>query len=144
MGRIYKGHIAAGGHLVEGEALVTTMAFGFFGGCDPRTGVIIDKWHELYKQSFSGKVFVYPEGRGSTVGAAVMLETVRTNCMPIAILNNQCEIISQCGCILAKKFYNVDMPMMDRFGVDITKEIKTGDWLRIDPEAGFVEIIERK
>ena len=72
-----------------------------------------------------------------------MLETVRSGCNPAAILNNQCETISQCGCILAKKFYDVDMPMMDQFGVDITQEIKTGDRLRIDPAAGTVEILGR-
>ena len=143
MSKSFKGHTAAAGHIVEGEALVSSMAFGFFGGCNPRTGEIIDKWHDLHGQNFAGKVFVYSEGRGSTVGAAVMLETVRTHNNPIAILNNQCETISQCGCILAKKFYDVDMPMMDQFGVDITKEIKTGDWLRIDPQNGTVEVIEK-
>lgn len=144
MGKILSGHTAASGHVVEGEAIVSSMAFGFFGGCNPRTGVIIDKWHDLCGESFSGKIFIYPEGRGSTVGAAVMLETVRSGCNPVAILNNQCETISQCGCILAKKFYDVDMPMMDQFGVDITKEIKTGDWLRIDPATGTVEILKRE
>ena len=142
MGKIFKGHTAATGHVVEGEAIVSSMAFGFFGGCDPRVGLIIDKWHDLYDQSIKGKIFVYPEGRGSTVGAAVMCELARTGSAPLAILNNHCEIISQCGCILSKKFYDVDMPMMDEFGVDITKEIKTGDRLRVDPVAGTVEILD--
>ena len=44
---------------------------------------------------------------------------------------------------LAKKFYDVDMPMMDMFDGNITKEIQTGDWLRIDPEAGTVEVLKR-
>ena len=143
MNRIWKGHTAAAGHVVEGEAIVSTMPFGFFGGCNPRTGVVIDQWHDLHNQSIKGKIFVYPEGRGSTVGAAVMLELVRTQSAALAILNNHCEIISQCGCILAKKFYDVDMPMLDEFGVDITSEIKTGDWLRVDPQAGTVERLER-
>ncbi len=143
MNKIFQGRTAAAGHVIEGEAIVSSMPFGFFGGCNPRTGMVIDKWHDLYDKSITGKIFVYPEGRGSTVGAAVMLELVRTKSAPLAILNNHCEIISQCGCILAKKFYDVDMPMMEAFGVDITQEIQTGDWLRIDPEAGTVEILRR-
>ena len=142
MGKVFKGHTAVGGHVIEGEAIVSSMAFGFFGGCDPRVGIVIDKWHDLYNQSIKDKIFVYPEGRGSTVGAAVMLELARTNSAPLAILNNHCELISQSGCVLSKKLYDVDMPMMEKFGVDITKEIKTGDRLRVDPEAGTVEILD--
>ncbi len=143
MKRVFRGRTAAAGHVIEGEAIVSSMPFGFFGGCDPHTGMVIDKWHDLCGQSITGKIFVYPEGRGSTVGAAVMLELVRTQSAPLAILNDHCEIISQCGCILAKKFYDVDMPMMDMFDGNITKEIQTGDWLRIDPEAGTVEVLKR-
>ena len=56
----------------KGPAIVSEKPFGFFGGVNPKTGEIIDKWHELYGQSIKGKVFVYPEGRGSTVGAAII------------------------------------------------------------------------
>jgi len=138
---IYKGHTAVPGHVVEGEAIVSSMPFGFFGGTDPTTGVIVDQWHDLYHQSIKGKIFVFPEGRGSTVGAAVMLELARTGSAPLAILNNECEIISASGCILAKKFYDVDMPMLEKFGCDMTKVIKTGDRVRVDPEAGTVEVL---
>ena len=49
-----------------GPALVTGQMFGFWGGVDPATGTIIDQRHELYGQNIKGKVFVFPEGRGST------------------------------------------------------------------------------
>ena len=52
-----------------GRAVVSERPFGFFGGVNPKTGVVIDKWHELYGESIKGKVFIYPEGRGSTVGS---------------------------------------------------------------------------
>ena len=80
----WKGRVLVEG-TAEGEAIVTDQPFGFFGGVDPTTGVIIDAWHELHGQSIKDKVFVFPEGRGSTVGAAIILELVRTASAPAAV-----------------------------------------------------------
>lgn len=137
----YKGRTVVEGDVVEGEALVSAMPFGFFGGVNPGTGIVIDRWHDLYEKNMKGKILVYPEGRGSTVGAAVMLELVRTGCAPAAILFNDSEIITVTGGVLAKKFYDKDLPMLDRFDCDITGEIKTGDRLRVNPAEGTVEIL---
>lgn len=137
----YKGHTVVEGKSFEAEAIVSSQPFGFFGGVNPGTGIIIDKWHELYGESIKGKVFVYPEGRGSTVGAAVILELARTGCAPVAIINNVSEIITATGGVLAKKFYDCDLPMIDKFDCDITKQIKTGDKVLIDPASGIVRIL---
>lgn len=125
-----KGHIVVEGS-AEGQAIVTGQPFGFFGGVDPTTGIIIDAWHELHGQSIKDKIFVFPEGRGSTVGAAIILELVRTHSAPAAILNNSTEIITSAGGVIAKKFYDKDLPMLDGFDCDITKEIRTGDYIKI-------------
>ncbi len=122
----------------KGEAIVSTQPFGFFGGVDPSTGIIIDKWHELYGQSIKGKVFVYPEGRGSTVGAAIILELTRTGCAPAAIVNARIETITAAGGVMAKKFYNRDIPMVDRLSEDPVKAIKTGDMVEVNGNNGEV------
>lgn len=126
----WKGHVVLEG-TAEGEAIVTKQPFGFFGGVDPTTGVVIDAWHELYGQSIKDKVFVFPEGKGSTVGAAIILELVRTGCAPVAMLNNTTEIITAAGGVIAKEFYDKDLPMIDNFDCDISAEINTGDRVRI-------------
>ncbi len=139
--KVFKGRTVVEGAAVEGEALVSSMPFGFFGGVNPRTGIVIDRWHDLFEQNMKDRILIYPEGRGSTVGAAVMLELVRTGNAPRAILFNDIEIITATGGVLAKKFYDADLPMLEQFGCDITKEIKTGDRVRVDPAAGTVEIL---
>ena len=136
-----KGRTVVEGEMVEGEALVSSMPFGFFGGVNPGTGIVIDKWHDLYGKNMKDKILVYTEGRGSTVGAAIMLELARTGCAPKAILFNKSEIITVTGGVLAKKFYDCNMPMIDKFSCDITKEIKSGDCVRINPKDGTVEVI---
>jgi predicted aconitase with swiveling domain len=123
-----------------GPALVTKQMFGFWGGVDPSTGTIIDQRHELYGQSIKGKVFVFPEGRGSTVGAAVILELVRCGNAPAAIVNRKTEGILASGGILADKFYSVVLPIVDDLEVDPIAEIKTGDWVEVDGTAGTVTL----
>ena len=123
-----------------GPALVTTQMFGFWGGVDPSTGMIIDQRHELCGQNIKGKVFVFPEGRGSTVGAAVILELVRCGNAPAAIINRRTEGILASGGILADKFYNTILPIVDGLDQDPITEIKTGDWVEVDATSGTVTV----
>ena len=141
MERTFKGRTVVEGASVEGEALVSAMPFGFFGGVDPKTGIVIDRWHDLFEQNMKDKILIYPEGRGSTVGAAVILELVRTGCAPKAILFNEIEIITATGGFLAEKLYNKSLPMLEAFDCDITQVVKTGDRVRVDPTTGTVEVL---
>lgn len=140
--KIFNGRTVVTGALIEGEAIVSSKPFGFFGGVDPKTGVVVDRWHDLYQENIKGKVFIYPEGRGSTVGAAIILELARTGCAPKAILFNSIEIITATGGILAKKFYDLDIPMLEAFDCDITQAVKTGDRVRVDAVSGTVTLLD--
>ncbi len=53
----------------EGVTLVTSEPIGFLGGVDPDTGIVIEKGHPLVGQSITGRVLVFPTGKGSTVGS---------------------------------------------------------------------------
>jgi predicted aconitase with swiveling domain len=125
---------------VKAEAIVSSQTFGFFGGVNPSTGIVIDRRHELFGQSIKGKVFIYPEGRGSTVGAAIMLELARTGCAPAAIVNIKIETITAAGGLLAKKFYNLDIPMVDQLQENPVELIKTGDVVEVNGTTGEVII----
>lgn len=132
-----KGRVINGG-VVCGEALVTKEMFGFWGGVDTNTGVIIDKRHELCGSSIKNMVFVFPEGRGSTVGAAVILELARQGNAPKAIVNRKTEGILAAGVILAEKFYNTTIPLIDMLDDDPIEAIKTGDRIMVDGNTGEI------
>jgi uncharacterized protein len=121
---IYKG-------AVEGEALVTSMGISFFGGVDPDTGVVVEKGHQLEGQSISGKVLVFPTGKGSTVGSYTLYRLKRNGVAPIAIVNAQCETITAVGCIIAEILCVDQIPI---------EQLRTGDVLQIDGERGSVEV----
>ena len=52
--------------VAEGEALVSTEAISFCGGVDPYTGNLTEKGHQLVGKNLTGKVLVFPAGKGSS------------------------------------------------------------------------------
>lgn len=117
----------------EGEALVTHMGISFFGGVDPDTGVVVERGHELEGQSISGKVLVFPTGKGSTVGSYTLYRLKRNGKAPIAIVNAECETITAVGCIIA------EIPCVDHIPVD---QLQSGLHVIVDAGAGTVEIVK--
>ena len=124
--KIYKGTVKA-------EALVTKDGISFYGGVDPDTGKVVEVGHELEGQSVSGKVLVFPTGKGSTVGSYTMYRMMKNNTAPVAIVNEQIDTIIAVGCIIS------EIPCVDK--IDISK-IKTGQKLIINGSEGTIEIME--
>lgn len=117
-----KGRVIYPGH-VEGEALVSRTPIGFYGGVDPKTGVVIEKGHELEGQNVKGKVLVFPCGKGSTVGSYVIYGLKSYGVAPVAIVNRDTEPIVATGVILA------GIPCVDNIDVE---QIETGDYIIVD------------
>jgi len=114
---------------VEAEAIVSKEPLGFYGGIDAKTGVVIEKGHELEGKSVTGKILVFPNGKGSTVGSYVIYGLAANKVGPAAIINKETETIVATGVILA------GIPCVD--GIDIST-LKTGDRLKVDAQAGTV------
>jgi predicted aconitase with swiveling domain len=117
---------------VEAEAIVSSEPIGFYGGIDAKTGIVIEKGHELEGKSVTGKVLVFPCGKGSTVGSYVIYGLKRNGVAPAAIVNEETETIVATGAILA------GIPCVD--GVEID-QIKNGDMLLVQADEGIVERI---
>ncbi|MCW3983268.1 MAG: DUF126 domain-containing protein [Candidatus Bathyarchaeota archaeon] len=113
---IYKGK-------AEGEALVTSMPISFYGGVDPNTGEVIEKGHELQGQSIKGKVLVFPQGKGSTVGSYTLYRLKKNGVAPAAMINKETETIVAVGAIIS------EIPFVDK--IDVSK-IKTGNKVKVE------------
>lgn len=116
---------------VEGKAIVSSEPIGFYGGIDLNTGVVIEKGHPLEGESVKGKILVFPNGKGSTVGSYVIYGLEKNNVGPLGIINKETETIVATGAILA------GIPCVDH--IDI-KQIKTGDRLKLHADKGEVLI----
>lgn len=117
--------------IASGEALVSSMAISFFGGVDPDTGLVLEKGHDLEGKSISGKILVFPTGKGSTVGSYTLYRLKSNQKSPLAIINLECETITAVGCIIS------EIPCVDQIQIDL---IKTGMSLHLDAAQGLVEI----
>ena len=123
--KIYKG-------TAEGTAIVTKDAISFYGGVDPETGRIVEVGHELEGQSITGKVLVFPTGKGSTVGSYTMYRMKKNKTAPVAIVNVEIDTIIAVGCIIS------EIPCIDT--IDISN-IKSGQKLIVNGLEGTVEVI---
>ncbi len=115
----------------QGEAIVSREPMGFYGGIDPKTGVVIEKGHELEGKCIKDKVLVFPQGKGSTVGSYVIYGMKKNGVAPVAIVNKETETIVATGVILA------GIPCVDSIDID---KIKTGDKLVVDADNAKVEV----
>jgi predicted aconitase with swiveling domain len=122
--KIYKG-------MAEAEAIVTKDGISFYGGVDPDSGKVVEVGHELEGQSVTGKVLVFPTGKGSTVGSYTMYRMKKNNTAPVAIINEQIDTIIAVGCIIS------EIPCVDK--IDITN-IKTGQIVSVNGSEGIVEV----
>ena len=130
---VLKGRVISPGR-VEGESLVSKEPIGFYGGIDARTGLFIEKGHELEGKSVKGRILVFPCGKGSTVGSYVIYGLAKNNQGPLAIVNKETETIVATGAILA------GIPCIDKIPVE---RISTGDHLVVDADAGTVTITKK-
>ncbi|MDD4250863.1 MAG: DUF126 domain-containing protein [Candidatus ainarchaeum sp.] len=117
------------GGIAMGEALVTKQGISFFGGIDPSTGVVTESGHELEGKSISGKILVFPQGKGSTVGSYALYRMKKEGTAPIALVNKECETIVAVGAIIS------EIPCVDK--IDIL-QIKNGQKIKVDGEKGIV------
>jgi predicted aconitase with swiveling domain len=87
----------------QGEVLALTHPISFWGGVDPRTGLIIDARHPERGQSIAGKILAMPAMIGSSSAAAVMLELVHAGRAPAALIMPAPDAILLLGIIVARE-----------------------------------------
>jgi len=131
---ILRGRRVMGG-VAEGEALVSVDPVSFYGGVDPETGCVTEPGHCCCGENISGKVFVFPTGKGSTVGSYVIYRMKKLGTAPAAIVNVETEAIIATGCVIS------DIPLVDKLDGDPLKAIRTGMRVSVKADEGIVETL---
>ncbi|MDR1405224.1 MAG: DUF126 domain-containing protein [Candidatus Methanoplasma sp.] len=110
----------------EGKVLKLDSMFSFLGGVNASTGDL-----NAGKGNIAGKVFVFPGGKGSTVGSFVMYDLMVHGKAPAAIINRLAETIVTTGAVISS------IPMADGIDTDLLND---GDYVAVDGDKGTVEI----
>jgi predicted aconitase with swiveling domain len=117
----------------EGETLVSNEPISFFGGVDPRTGIIIERNHPLKGKSIVDKILVFSGGKGSTVGSYVIYQLAKNQKGPIGMICREAEPIIAVGAIMA------GIPMVDK---PESFDFITGQKVLVDSYSGAIVIKE--
>jgi predicted aconitase with swiveling domain len=135
---VLRGRKVVGG-TAEGEALVTHQTISGWGGVNAMQGSIIETRHELRGQSFKDKVLVFPGAKGSSGWSVVFHTTRLAGTAPKALIFNEMTTKVALGAVVMR------VPSVTDLDRDPLSVIETGDWVRVDGDAGIVEIrkIER-
>ncbi len=129
-----KAHIVSRGK-AQGDALVSKQPISFLGSIDVKTGMVVEKGHELFGLSIKGKVLVFPGGKGSTVGSYSIYQLKKNGAAPMAMINIRTEPIVAVGAIIS------DIPLVDNLEQNPVNLIKNGDKVLVDAILGSVEIL---
>jgi predicted aconitase with swiveling domain len=132
---ILKGRKVVGGS-AEGEALVSKDPISFYGGVDPETGIVSEPGHAIEGECITEKVFIFPTGKGSTVGSYIIYRMSKLGTAPAAIINRETEAILATGCVIS------GIPLVDRLEKDPVNALRNGMRLRVRADEGVIETID--
>jgi len=133
MADIYKGHSGIGAE-VSGEALVAHDNFSARYDLDRIKGIFSRPQHKLCGQSYDGKILILNIAKGGVATAWMLQEMVSRGVAPKALILNFANPIMAQGAAFA------NLPMIDRFDVDITAVVPNGAQVTVVPEAGEVRV----
>ncbi|WP_326601422.1 DUF126 domain-containing protein [Streptomyces sp. NBC_01799] len=120
--------------LVEGEALVSSETVSGWGGIDPARGIVIERRHPLYGQSFAGKILVFPGAKGSSGWAGFFQATRLAGTAPLGMIFVTTTTKAALGAVVTR------VPTVTGLDQDPLTVIRTGDRVRIDADHGTVTV----
>jgi len=122
----------------EGEAIVSKLPFSFVGDLEVASGKVIVKGHDLEGQSLKGKIFVFPTGKGSTIGPWFAYQAKVLGNLPTGMICTEVEPVIAMVAIMN------EIPMVHKLDKNPVEVIKTGDYIKMDAGAEVVEVVKNK
>jgi len=95
----------------SGEVICLAQPLSFWGGFDPHTGLVMDRWHPDHGRILAGKILVMSAGRGSSSSSTVLAEALRLGTAPAAFILTAADSILLTGALIASALYAKACPM---------------------------------
>lgn len=97
----------------RGRLLVLQRPLSFWGGVDPETGRVSDPRHPQYGESLGGRILVMERAIGSSSSSAIMLELLRNDVAPAAVVLGSTDAILVLGILVAEELGYPSIPLID-------------------------------
>ena len=96
----------------QGPLLCLTDDISFWGGVDPKSGVIIDRRHAQYGETVAGKIMVMNRSIGSSSGSSILLELFQNECGPRGIIIAEVDQIITLAVVVAREMQFGNIPVV--------------------------------
>jgi predicted aconitase with swiveling domain len=130
---VLRGHPGVG-PIVAGEALVSRQGFSARYDLNRQTGEFSRKGHDLYGQSVVGKILVHSTAKGGVATAWALSDMKARGIAPLGLIFLRTNPIMVQGAVLA------GLALLDGLEPDPLTIIETGDYVRLNPPLGIVEV----
>jgi predicted aconitase with swiveling domain len=135
---VFQAKVLVAGEAV-GKALVLPQPLSLWGGLNPETGEIIDRRHPCSGQVVTGRVLVLPVGRGSSSASSILLEAVRLQTAPAAIITAETDGIIALGAAVAREMYDRSPPVLVLHPTDYA-QLQDGETIQITKEGLVIRV----
>ncbi|KAG5807711.1 hypothetical protein H9Q74_007677 [Fusarium xylarioides] len=98
--------------VVSATLLTANLELSFWGGVNPKTGEVIDRFHPLSGCLLKDTILAIPSGRGSCGGSVIMMELILNGLGPKALIFKRREDIITLGVIVAEEFFGKTAPVV--------------------------------
>ncbi len=123
---------------VAGSALVASDNFSARYDLDRKAGVFSRPSHALYGESYVGKILILNAAKGGVATSWMLYNMAAEGLAPRALLLNRANPI------MAQAAAFAGLAFTDRFETDITKAVRTGDQVQVNPRDGLIRITRLK
>ena len=117
----------------SGAVLYATQPLSFWGGYDAATGRITDTHHPLAGETAAGTALVLPATRGSSTTTAVLLEAIRRETAPAALITRGVDAFLALACVVGQEMYGRS-PVLVCIGEDEFRSL--AEWPGLEVEEG--------
>jgi len=128
----------AWGPAVTGEALVMREGFSPRYDLDRTTGIISRIGHSAEGATLKDKIVFIPTVKGGVAGGWAFLDILGKGYAPAGFVFGRINPVMVQGAVLAR------LPIMSGWKTDALAQVRSGDIVRLDPQAMVVEVLERK
>jgi uncharacterized protein len=123
-----------------GAPLLLAEPLSFWGGLDPATGRVIDRWHPDHGRCLTGHVLMMERGRGSSSGSSVLAEAIRRGTAPAAILLASRDAIVTTGALVATELYGTSCPVVCITDPALWQRCAAAERVTVTAAAGHLQI----
>lgn len=123
------------------EVVISTEPISFAGEFDAATGVVTGRRSALRGECLTGRILVYPHGRGSSSTSSILAEALRRGTAPAAIVNVSVEHIIVVAALVAQELFGRSLPIV-AVAPEVLASLRTGDRLQIDTAHGIFRYLE--